>query len=227
MRLSLVVGFLLGLAALPAHADNEPVVTHEPPPRPPAGEPLLLKAEIRSATAAPVGLAYVVVNVPGLQPLNLPMRPQGDEPGVWVAEVPAEIAAGELTYYLEAYDDEGNGPGMSGSAAQPLVLAPPLADPLLAAALDPLPPEGEGSRLVSLSLAGAAAVATVVGAVLGWQAGSLREGDVTTQVDGRTRHTLTQQAADRSNGFATGANVAFGVAGALAVGAGVTFAFDL
>jgi len=80
------------------------------------------------------------------------------------------------------------------------------------------------SRVWAWSVAGAAAAAAIAGAVVGWQARAALEGDQSVNGDART-HSLTQVRGQRAADLRTGANVLFGCAGALGIGAGVLFVF--
>lgn len=86
----------------------------------------------------------------------------------------------------------------------------------------PPPPASSRSFVLPIVLAAAAAAACVPGAILGVQANGA-VGEART----RTFQAQIVEANQRASGFALGANIAWGVAGALAVGALVSFIVEL
>jgi len=96
--------------------------------------------------------------------------------------------------------------------------------PDAAARPEPATPGGRRSPIWAWTAAGAAAVAAIAGVIVGWQAQAALEGDHAVNGEART-HSLTQVQGQRAADLRTGANVLFGCAGALGVGAGVLFVF--
>jgi len=91
-----------------------------------------------------------------------------------------------------------------------------------AAPVAPAPPKR--SRVWAWSLAGAGAAAAVAGGVVGWMARDALSGD--KPLDGiADSHSATQAQGQRASDLRLGANVLFGSAAALGIGAGVLFVF--
>ena len=89
---------------------EKPIVNHRPPRLAPAGQPLVISAEVR----APAGIKWVRVRY---RPVNqhedfqtLPLLPAGAS-GNFQATIPADqiSAAWDLMYFIEALDNQGHG----------------------------------------------------------------------------------------------------------------------
>jgi len=114
-------------------------------------------------------------------------------------------------------------PGVPVSAPVVAAAPSPVSATIPAAAATPVAPEVKGrSHVLAWSLAGLAAATALAGGVVGWQARDALSAD---KVDAAGTHSLTQVEAQRAGSLRLGANVLFGCATALGVGAGVAFVF--
>ncbi|MCK6546793.1 hypothetical protein L6R52_13160 [Myxococcota bacterium] len=124
--------------ALPADS-KPPIITHVRVTRSPVGKPIPIRARLddQSEIFAP----SVYVRVSGVAEFeNLPMKRVDDG---WEAVIAAFDAPVTLEYFLEAFDEHGNGPAREGTPESPIRLV--LVDPTkaVAAPLADAAPEGE------------------------------------------------------------------------------------
>lgn len=125
-------GFCL-LAALVQPADGAtlrdrkpPKMVHQPSTKATAGEPI----EIRVTITDPSGvfearLHYRLANRGEFLSASL-VKTTGDE---YVATIPAPAVTGDIEYFLEAFDNQGNGPTLVGSQPKPLRISVTAAKP--------------------------------------------------------------------------------------------------
>lgn len=107
-------------AAGPALADAPdptPVVVHDPLSRFAKGEVVTIKARIRSPVGKQIFSPTAFVKGSGLKPTRVPLQPVAGEVDTYAAQVPASLAQGDFEYFVEAFDEDGNGPGRIGSPA--------------------------------------------------------------------------------------------------------------
>lgn len=148
---SLLAGLAgLVLAAPASAADTEPpVITHVPVAHAPEGDALAVRARIEDASE--IFAPSVYVRPVGAKDYdNIAMRKVLD---AYEAIIPAEQVDGDLEYFIEAFDELGNGPAREGSPDKPLrvevydpakgppsvVVAPP-PPPVVAPPPPPAPP---------------------------------------------------------------------------------------
>lgn len=208
--LAFVCAAALGVCprALAAPVDTAaPRIEHEAVESAVRGRALTLRARItdESGVFDPALLYRVGRTGPFLR---LPMAAIDGERDLYTATVPAEVVSGDLEYFLEAFDEQGNGPARFGAEEVPVLVrvlaraAPPPAAtkaPLPQAplaknsapapgappgALSPAAPEDEGAPglWLGVGLGGAAAVALAAasaGAAIWW----LTRDDVPATVD--------------------------------------------
>ncbi len=229
-------------AARTAFADNAPKVEHTPLSRAERGKPQFVRAKIKSATGAKIFDPAVLVRVKGATTFSrFSMLSDGGQPDRFVAELPASLISGDFGYYIEAFDDDGNGPGRAGAPESPLKVSVGSLDAPVARSSDvpppppPPPPEKvrvipaassggtvtrpapEGrSKMPTIALGaagGAAAAAAVICGVLTSQ--------YTTAFDASVRDGWRMTASDYRSGqtFAMATNVTAVAAGVLAAGA--------
>ncbi|MHB8416985.1 MAG: hypothetical protein ACYDCL_02845 [Myxococcales bacterium] len=111
------------LATLPATAaltqeagTSMPGIEHTPVAKATAGQPLTLTATIRSSN----GVFQPVVafrHVGETAWAKVPLLPSGGD--VYTATLPGATLASDIEYYLEAFDNDGNGPARAGSPDAP------------------------------------------------------------------------------------------------------------
>ncbi len=203
----------------PATDTTPPRITHTPPPNVPPGQPLTIEAVIEDPSGVFDPTLYYRTSAEGK------FTPLGMHPGEgakFVAIVPP-LKGGELQYYVEAYDNQGNGPARTGTPTYPHRAR--VGGPAVAGTTgetgnpDEIPGVETHAKHGPWSYAagGAGVVSVLVGAFFG---NRMRSTSNDLLGSPHPRATVDAQAAQVS-GDATKANVLFGVAGALIIGAGV------
>lgn len=97
---------------------SPPQIEHERVQKAPLGQPLHIKASIidESEIFAPT----LYVRAVGQENfVSIEMTRKGD---LFLAMVPAEQMAGDIEYFIEAFDEHGNGPAREGSPEVPLLV---------------------------------------------------------------------------------------------------------
>jgi len=125
---------LLPLAARAGEAqDLAPVLDHQPIRTAVAGEPLTVRARIVSASGKPIAEPTVLVRLPGVTSFSrMAMKADAAFKDIYLAELPGQHVLADFDYFLEAFDEDGNGPGRSGTAEAPhhvTVVAKPAPQP--------------------------------------------------------------------------------------------------
>lgn len=127
---------LLALGSIAAADSDPPVITHVRIERAPVNAELVVRAKIDDAS--PIFAPSVYVRPVGdTEFVALEMVAEGDG---FVAKVPPERVGKNLEYFIEAFDEQGNGPAREGSPeapfrvevfdpAAPVVVAPDIKDP--------------------------------------------------------------------------------------------------
>lgn len=111
----------LAIAAAPARAaDTEaPVITHVPVAEAPEGQAISVRARIEDASE--IFAPSVYVRPKGAEDYdNIAMRKVLD---AYEAVIPAEQVDGDLEYFIEAFDELGNGPAREGTPEAPLPIS--------------------------------------------------------------------------------------------------------
>jgi hypothetical protein len=153
MRKLLATVLAAGLISTAARGvDNEaPVITHTPVTRAPPGGFVEVMAKITDASKFFPQVFYRYDSSGGwLKPLD--MKPVKGQPNMFGANIP--VRGETVEYYIEAYDELGNGPGRAGAPEAPLrvrvgeepkasAAPPPAAAPAPSAAATP-PPSASG-----------------------------------------------------------------------------------
>jgi hypothetical protein len=119
MRKLLATALAAGLISTPARAvDNEaPVITHTPVTSATPGGFVEVMAKITDANKFFPQVFFRYDSSGGWQkPLD--MKPVKGQPDMFGANIPVRGEAVE--YYIEAYDEQGNGPGRAGAPEAPL-----------------------------------------------------------------------------------------------------------
>jgi len=138
--------------------DAPPVVGATLPSAPRVGEPVSVEAVITDTS----GVSRAEIVLAGTPPVRLAMTPVGGD--TWQGEIPAALCHGVLSFWIEAYDTRGNGPGLWARPEAPfrLALAPTRGD---------VPPPAEQASILTSpwfwTVVGAAAVGAGVGIGLG------------------------------------------------------------
>ena len=118
-----VVAFAAALSATaeakPPPRDVEPpVINHAPVLQAEEGAPLMVRARIVDASEIFAPAVYVRPRG-AVQWDAIAMERVG---GTYEARIPAEQVTGPLEYFIEAFDEEGNGPARAGSPEEPIVV---------------------------------------------------------------------------------------------------------
>lgn len=113
---------LVLLAPLPAAASpSAPVIAHEPLSSFAKGEALTFKAKIRSPIGKAIFSPAVFLCFPGVEaPLRIPLALVAGEANTFAAQVPPNLTQADFEYFIEAFDEEGNGPSRLGSPEAPI-----------------------------------------------------------------------------------------------------------
>lgn len=133
-RLSFVCALLLVVAwgpAMAAQRDRKPPkITHTPVTQAVEGRAL----EIRAQIADPSGVFEPTLFYRSAGSREYLRATLVQTSGDYVATIPAAAVVGEIEYFVEAFDEQGNGPARAGSPAKPLVVK------VMSAAVAPTPP---------------------------------------------------------------------------------------
>lgn len=180
----------VALVVTPARAQEDtepPAIVHDEVRSARVGEPVVIRATITDPSGVfDPTLLYRVAGDGEF--LRLPMTKATGEEDAWdedrfEATIPGEVVGGDLEYFIEAFDEMGNGPARYADADLPVkVRVLQVAGPVPPQATAPT--EGDGSTLWLVAgiaggaLALAAASVAVVGVVL-----LLSPPDVPAQVD--------------------------------------------
>jgi hypothetical protein len=115
-------------------APGAPVIAHEPLMSFPKGEPVILKATIQSPLGKRIFSPAVFLWLPGVEgPARIPLQPVPGESNGYSAQIPPSLTQTDFEYFLEAFDEEGNGPSRLATPESPIrakaVAAAPSAAP--------------------------------------------------------------------------------------------------
>lgn len=142
--LALLISALMVSPRAAGAAPGAPVVEHEPLTSFPRGEAVTLKARIHSPIGKRIFAPAVFMRLPGLEaPARIPLVPVPGEANAYAAKIPPNLTQADFDYYIEAFDEEGNGPSRLASPEAPIRAK------AVAAALPPPPPSkvaGAGER---------------------------------------------------------------------------------
>ena len=95
-----------------------PVITHVRVTESPTGRPILIRARIDDASEIFASSVYVRAQGSG-EYVTISMQRVQD---AFEATIPSEQVSGPLEYFIEAFDEEGNGPAHEGSPDAPLLI---------------------------------------------------------------------------------------------------------
>lgn len=135
---------LIVLAAADARADEDPPrITHTPVERVQRGEPLRISATMKDESEIFAPTLYF--RSPGQEGYeSVILHQEGD---VFTAQIPLD---GDVQYWIEAYDEYGNGPTRVGTPAAPhLVVVVDRPPPAPVVRLDPAPAASAAPTTVS------------------------------------------------------------------------------
>jgi hypothetical protein len=134
----------LALSVAAAAQDLSPRVDHVPIKQVKHGDAFVVRALIVSQSGKPIFEPMLYLRLSGFSGFtHVPMKADPQMKDVFEARVPAEHVSGDFAYYVEAYDEDGNGPGRVGSPQAPLavtIVAPPVIDRPVQVQLEPKPP---------------------------------------------------------------------------------------
>ncbi len=177
----LVIGVLVSGAAMAQEgAPAGPTIQHAPVSQAQPGQPLTLTATIHSGNG--VFQPTVYFRHAGEQNwTKVPLIPSGGD--IFTATLPGATLSSNVEYYLETYDNDGNGPARAGSPDAPFQVAVAMAAPsrpAQAVASAPAAPRSattatvnkqspalSGKKLGAIVSAGVGVVGLAVG-VVGW-----------------------------------------------------------
>ena len=229
-----------GQKVAPADEDRTPpVLTHEVLARAQRGQPLRLTATIKDDRSGVFSPQACWRNLYSSEWECAALVLIG--PDQYGAEVPARAVSDGFAYYLEAYDNAGNGPARSGAPELPnsVAMQDKEVAPVVSAAAAPKPRAAPQAAVLAapavqkrsskapyvvgaLSLASAAA-----GGYFGWQARQIADRDSPTTVGGVTTHSISQADAAKMNGDAQKANYLWvGAAGLMVLAGILSFALN-
>jgi hypothetical protein len=104
--------------------DLTPRIDHKPATRAARGEPVEIRARIVSVSGKAVYQPTVFLRVAGITGFSrVTMTPIPQMKDLFIAEIPASLAAGDFDYYIEAFDEDGNGPARAGTPEKPIHVA--------------------------------------------------------------------------------------------------------
>jgi hypothetical protein len=211
-----------------------PTVEHQPLTSVPSGKPVEFRVRLLSNSAKPIFNPTLYFRVPTVGPSysRVDLKPIAGVSDLYAATLPADLVTGDFDYYVEAYDEDGNGPARVGSDTAPVhvtVVQRHRTD-VPAAGTDPKATPAGGltrpaaapvakSRTVPYALLGVGVGAVVVGGVL-IAAGVFTYPDQTSLDDGTASST--------GNDVAIISGVGLGVLGVIsaAVGGGMLLSSD-
>jgi hypothetical protein len=141
------------LVALSAQTDvSPPVITHVKIVNAPINEPITVRARIEDESEVFAPSVYVRA-VGSEQFDNIPMK-KGEEG--YEAIIPAEQVTQAIEYFIEAFDEHGNGPAREGTPDQPIKVlvfdrdgAPPPPPPPPPGGRQPVVVETEGGGIAT------------------------------------------------------------------------------
>ena len=94
-----------------------PTILHDPVTTAPTGQPIRVRADITDPDGVFAPAVYVRAQGSDRY-VSIPMKL---EDGVYAAVVPAELVVQDLEYFVEAFDELGNGPSRRGTPEAPLL----------------------------------------------------------------------------------------------------------
>ncbi len=166
-----------------AEGDTEPpVITHVRIANAPINQPIAVRARIEDASE--VFAPSVYVRAVGSEMFdNIPMTKVEDG---YQAIIPAEQVTQAIEYFIEAFDEQGNGPAREGTPEQPirvLVFDPKSGPPPPGGGPPPPPPAGGGGGVATkwwfwTIIVGVVVVGAGTGIVLATRAGPVGSVDV-------------------------------------------------
>jgi hypothetical protein len=140
-----VRALLLLVVSLPAKAADDvdpPAILHEEAKTGRLGRDLVVRATITDESGVFDPVLLYRVGADG-EFLRLPMQPVEGETDVYEAVVPGDVVSADVQYFIEAFDNNGNGPARFGDEALPIkVSVLKTAEPLP----DPEPPPDDGTK---------------------------------------------------------------------------------
>lgn len=227
---------VVGTSAKSAEVDLAPRLDHKPLKSARLGASVAIQANIVSLSGKAIYQPTVFVRPADLTSfVKVDMKSDPRIQGLFSAEIPATLITGDFDYYVEAFDEDGNGPSRVGSPDAPLhvsvsgprsdvpvrTTAPPprpAPQPVAATVTQQRPPERSKAPTILLSVFGGvgAAVAGISGLVF-----YADSSDFSTAASKNTSYTGSQYVAGQTAGYVT--MVAAGAAVLLVAGA-ITYA---
>ncbi len=104
-----------------AEAEGPPALTHHPITTCARGKAVTIEARIVPSRGRQVFEPNVAVRVAGIEGYSrIPLKPVAGKPDMFSAVIPAAFTAADFDYFVEAFDDNGNGPSRQGAPDAPL-----------------------------------------------------------------------------------------------------------
>lgn len=132
----LVCALLVSPSALAQDDTEGPVIDHEPVGMTVSGKPLLIVATITDANGVFEPAVLYRIGGEGTF-VSVPMEAAG-EGNAYTATIPGDIVVAEVEYFIEAFDELGNGPSREGDPDLPLAVR------VVARDVEQLPPDDDG-----------------------------------------------------------------------------------
>jgi hypothetical protein len=131
-----VVFAAVTMVAFAARAQNlAPLIDHQPIFQVNRGAPVTIQAQIRSQSGKAIFEPTVYVRLAGISGFaRVAMAPVGGALNLYAAILAPSLVSSEFDYYIEAYDNDGNGPGRAASPDRPFhvtAAAPPPPPPVV------------------------------------------------------------------------------------------------
>ncbi len=115
-RFAFILAAALASTAAGAADVDPPVIFHKPPAAAIVGQPLEIVAEIKDPSGVFGPTLYY--RKPGTA--KFASAAMNEAGGKFSATIPATAVTGDLDYFIEAFDNEGNGPARKGTPEKPL-----------------------------------------------------------------------------------------------------------
>ncbi len=102
-------------------APGAPVISSEPLTSFRKGETITLEAKILSPAGIRIFSPAIFLRLPGVEaPVRIPLASVPGEPNGYAAQIPPNLTQADFDYFIEAFDEEGNGPSRLGSPEAPI-----------------------------------------------------------------------------------------------------------
>jgi hypothetical protein len=229
---SIALILLLGSVGRLAGAEetSPPTIEHDRISTCAKGEPLVIQARIVSTAGKKIFTPAVYVKLSGADVFTkLSMQPHPTAAEIFVARLPASFTEQDFSYYVEAYDEDGNGPSRAGSPEAPYSVTvktsgTPVAVPTTAVSATSAPPSSpaETRHIAGFVIGGVGIAAGASGVILGILANAqAADARNTPQIAGLAAY---NSAANSAKTLALGADISY-LTAIVGIGVGAWLAF--